>query len=296
MSAKVHSESTSSSEDSPWTSALRLGPLFPTVLALVTVVLGQFTLLADPVCSKTDSESSSNSGCQFLSAAVASAYLEIIVFSWVFMGTTVTMTLPGGKTYKILRPFSKLRTIFCCYAFVFVVSLGSFGYGTTFLIDLESRKNSGALLINFSLFLQIVYWLMVILGSVSLIMIKLGTKKVSKGSKYKAERTTKKEKNLEHGSEAWFKHWFEIESDGMDTMESDKLEKFFTCVDMDVPGDDLDNIVDQLDIEGTGEIGFSGVWSWYESEGKRKYGVVKNVEKHGGDEEDDGNNSKEDVM
>ncbi|GMH71104.1 hypothetical protein TrRE_jg11131 [Triparma retinervis] len=262
--------------------------MIPTVFALVTVVLGQFTILADPVCSKTDAESSSNSGCQFLSAAVASAYLEIIVFSWIFMGTTITMTLPGGKTYKILKPFSKLRTITGCYAFVFLVSLGSFSYGTTFLLDVAAQKDSGALLINFSLFLQIAYWLMVVLGTAALIMIKLNTKKGGKGGQYKPERTVRqKEKQLEQGSEAWFKNWFEVESDGMEMMESDKLEKFFTCVDLDVPADDIDNIVDQLDTEGTGEIGFTGAWSWYQSEGKGKYGVEKKEEKKGDDDDED---------
>ena len=37
------------------------------------------------------------------------------------------------------------------------------------------------------------------------------------------------------GSEDWFREKFEEESDGLETLESDKLEKLFEALGMDVP-------------------------------------------------------------
>eukprot|EP00520_Triparma_pacifica_P004146 CAMPEP_0118647682 /NCGR_PEP_ID=MMETSP0785-20121206/8742_1 /TAXON_ID=91992 /ORGANISM="Bolidomonas pacifica, Strain CCMP 1866" /LENGTH=279 /DNA_ID=CAMNT_0006539803 /DNA_START=106 /DNA_END=942 /DNA_ORIENTATION=- len=273
---KVHSESSAApTGTSPWMSAILLGPLVPTILALVTVVLGQFTFLADPVCSSKDGSGSSNTGCQFLSGAVAASYLEIIVFSWVFMGTTVTVTLPGGKSYRVLRPFSSLNVIVGLYGVIYLISLGVFGYGATFLADTAAQKESSAMLVNFSLILQAAYWFMSIIMAVALIMIKMKTRKGGKRGEYKAEKTVRmKEKALEHGSEAWFKDKFEIQSDGMEMMESTSMDKFFISVDMDVPEEDIERIVDQLDVEDTGDIQFGAVWRWYQDEGKRKFGKV----------------------
>ena len=155
MSAKTPPETSSSSQTSPWTPAILLGPLFPTTISLLTVVLGQFTLSADPVCGDPNFSGSSNTGCAFLTGAVACSYLEIILFSWVFMGTTVSITLPGGKSYKIMKPFSNLRTIAVMYGFIYVISLGVFGGGIMFLADVNMRAKSSGLLIGFSTFLQI---------------------------------------------------------------------------------------------------------------------------------------------
>ena len=71
------------------------------------------------------------------------------------MGTTVSITLPGGKSYKIMKPFSNLRTIAVMYGFIYVISLGVFGGGIMFLADVNMRAKSSGLLIGFSTFLQI---------------------------------------------------------------------------------------------------------------------------------------------
>ena len=131
---------------------------------------------------------------------------------------------------------------------------------------------------------------MSILGTTALILIKMKQRKGGSSSSYKPERSvrSKKEKKPEPGTEAWFREHFENASDGMDMMESDNLGKFFKSVDMNVQESEIEDIVDILDVEGTGEIGFGGVWKWYQDDGKSRYGIVKEAGKgEDGEEGDD---------
>ena len=52
-------------------------------------------------------------------------------------------------------------------------------------------------------------------------------------------------------------------------MESDKLEKLFDSLGMDVPEEEVSAVTDLLDVEGTGEVGLLPCWAWYQKTGKR---------------------------
>ena len=93
---------------SPWTSAVLLGPLVPTCLCLATVVLGHFTLLADEDCAGVGGMVP---GCSFVRGAVVVSYFEVIIFGWVFMGTTVTMKI--GEAQRVAKNEPHTCAIYC---------------------------------------------------------------------------------------------------------------------------------------------------------------------------------------
>ena len=101
----------------------------------------------------------------------------------------------GAKTFRLFRPFSRIRTISICYAVVYLISLGIFSTGLIFLMDTVSwngesdwetdpnrQKPSGKLLLFISLAISAAYWLMSVLMAMALIKIKLKTRKETKVS------------------------------------------------------------------------------------------------------------------
>ncbi|GMH83423.1 hypothetical protein TrVE_jg4901 [Triparma verrucosa] len=290
MSAPVHPTGTEDggSSTSPWTSSILLGPAIPSVLSLVTVVFGQFTLLADEVCSDP-MKATENAGCAFMRGSIVVAFLELIIFCWVFMGTTVSIKL-GTKSFRILRPFSKLRTIAICYFLLYLVSLGVFAGGLMWLVDFPE---SGAVFLGFVMFLQVSYWLMFVFIIIALVKIKLKQRTLSKsGAKYSGggggQRATIRQ-TQKVGTEDWFREIFEEESDGMDTLEVEKLAKLFEKLGLDVPEEEITAVTDVLDLEGTGEVGFTATWSWYTKTGKsfRKEADMKVEDIEDGDKDKD---------
>ncbi|GMH81584.1 hypothetical protein TL16_g08978 [Triparma laevis f. inornata] len=110
---------------------------------------------------------------------------------------------------------------------------------------------------------------------IALVKIKLKQRKFGKaGGKYGAggggggQRATIVAKKAKVGSEDWFREVFEEESDGMDTLEAEKLSKLLEKLGLEVPEDEITSITDILDLEGTGEVGFTATWSWYQKTGK----------------------------
>ena len=121
---------------SSWAGPMLLGPLIPTCVALVTIVAAQYVQLTDSVCKPPDGVK--NGGCAALSLAVICSYLQVLIFSWVYLGTTVTITL-GSKSFKVLKPFSRLRTVVALYGFVAVFSVAAFAMGLLWVVSPEGK-------------------------------------------------------------------------------------------------------------------------------------------------------------
>jgi len=118
------------SEMSHWTAPVLLGGLVPSLFALVIVVLGQFILLAETPCTFQVVGMEGMTGDNFMRFAVMLSYAFLIVFTWIFMGTTVTITPLPGKKITILKPFSRLRTIVILYIVIAFLSFLVFAMGT----------------------------------------------------------------------------------------------------------------------------------------------------------------------
>ena len=254
-----------------WGPAVLLAPIVPVLFSLVVIVVGQFLVLAEPTCESGGGEH----GCFFMQGAVASAYLLILVFSWIFTGTTVHVYI-RGKPKKILRPFTRLRSIVVCYFVIFLISFGIFLYGTVWVATAEDAFNSFPLLYGFSCFCIIFYWIMIIILTISLIQIKKAgqnkglraTVKTPTGGIRSSKDDKGSKNNLLENSEEWFSQKFEDESDPGDTIESDKLGRLISSLGITMSEGEISTITDQLDTEGTGDIGRHDIWIWFFKTGK----------------------------
>ena len=102
---------------------------------------------------------------------------------------------------------------------------------------------SGAVFLGFVMFLQVSYWLMFVFIIIALVKLKLKQRKLSKsGAKYSGggggQRATIRQ-TQKVGTEDWFREIFEEESDGMDTLEVEKLAKLFEKLGLDVPEEEV---------------------------------------------------------
>ena len=111
--------------------------LVPAILSLITVIILQFVMLSSTSCRDT-----SHSGCRYLLGTVACSYSEILIFSWVFMGTNVYLTLPGDRKYKVMRPFSSLKTVAVCHGLVLLISLAISVTGLLYVMEPRSTDNA----------------------------------------------------------------------------------------------------------------------------------------------------------
>lgn len=85
---KVATPSSKNGELTPWTAPILLGGLVPSLFCMVVVVIGQFILLAETPCEFTVVGMESFKGENFMLGAVIISYLYLLVFCWIFMGTT----------------------------------------------------------------------------------------------------------------------------------------------------------------------------------------------------------------
>ena len=92
--------------------------------------------------SSTSCRDTSHSGCRYLLGTVACSYSEILIFSWVFMGTNVYLTLPGDRKYKVMRPFSSLKTVAVCHGLVLLISLAISVTGLLYVMEPRSTDNA----------------------------------------------------------------------------------------------------------------------------------------------------------
>ncbi len=285
MSSAIHPTSSDGSVPSAFASAVILGPLVPSIFALVTVILSQFVQLTSKDCSPE----LLSDGCQFMTQAAVVSYLFIIVFAWTFVGTTVSIKL-GTKTFRVLRPFSRVRTIAALYFVIFLFSLVAFGLGLVWILSDKPLTKDGepidadSLLISVGIFLQIVYWIIVIVCAISLVMIKLSSRKGA-GKAYTVKVSKKGE--VKPGSEQWFKEKFEDETEGLDVLESDNLGRLLTALRISMSDSQVSSTVDLLDVDGTGEIQYSAMWNWFEKTGKSMADLSKKGAKDA-DSDDEG--------
>ena len=88
--------------------------------------------------------------------------------------------LPGGKQFRVLRPFYRLRTVMIWYGVIFVSSLGVMAFGLSWLASplggLETR-NWGSGLHSAVVALEVLYWIMALFMGGSLAAIKMDQRK-----------------------------------------------------------------------------------------------------------------------
>lgn len=123
--------------------------------------------VAETECEDPSGEAVDTSGMTVgLFLAVTAAYMFLFTFVWTWLGHSVYCPMPVRqdkkwfwKKVRVLKPFSKLKTVAICYGVTGAVSLAAAAMLTAGVGNAGSLCGSQTpLLLSFSTFAMIVYW------------------------------------------------------------------------------------------------------------------------------------------
>ncbi|CAM9389436.1 unnamed protein product [Ascophyllum nodosum] len=152
-----------------WASFVLLGPLLPSIFAILLIVVGRAIVKGDPI------EADGHTACGqpldiFIEAAIWVSYAFLAVFSWSFLGFKVTFSFWGWRRW-LLRPFYGLVIVAVQYMFWFTVSLGIWIFGTWAVLE-DTRTHDCAsrvpYLYSLSVATVVIYWLGVFFALVTI--------------------------------------------------------------------------------------------------------------------------------
>jgi hypothetical protein len=111
-----------------WGPVLLLGPILPAFFAITIILVGSIILHGNPI----DDDALETCGYPldgFLSAAIATSFLFLLVFSWSFLGFDASFTIKGRK-WVFIRPFRSLKLLAVAYSLVWLMSLVVWSIGS----------------------------------------------------------------------------------------------------------------------------------------------------------------------
>ncbi|CAM9410780.1 unnamed protein product, partial [Ectocarpus sp. 13 AM-2016] len=180
----------SSATQRKWASVVLLGPLMPSLMATVIIVVGGAIVKASAdVVGELEDDRCGYRIDNFLKAAIVNSYLLLTVFAWSFLGFETHFSIRGRRR-RLLRPFTSLSFVALLYLLLFSMSMAIWIFGT-WAIAKDRVGNSCAnevpLLYSFCVALVAIYWVGVVFGAVGLIKVLFG-KKIQSGAQATVEK------------------------------------------------------------------------------------------------------------
>lgn len=234
-----------------WAGPVLLGPFLPAIFAAFIIVAGQLTL-------STASGTCGYDLASVVSANIGLSYVFLLVFTWVYMGDTVRLTISMINVDRVLlRPFRSLKWIMMAYGAIgfaaFVVGI----YGA-FILSLSSFcSKTSPQLYTFALFVVVLFWLGGAVVAGYLIKLTYGTR-ISKLIKENA-----REETMDEVEGRLVRSKFMEYAAGGDSIARGDLGKVLQALGMFVPAEEQDHLADTLDPSGSGSIAFRPFKDWF---------------------------------
>mmetsp|Transcript_55548 Transcript_55548/g.104225 ORF Transcript_55548/g.104225 Transcript_55548/m.104225 type:complete len:272 (+) Transcript_55548:148-963(+) len=233
-----------------WAPILLLSPLPWALISLFIMIGGQMVLnVALTECEDPSGNTVDTSGMTlgtFL--GITAAYIFLITFVWTWLGHSVFLLLPvrqdkkwSLKRVRVLKPFSKLKTIAIIYGITCALSFGaaiSLTVGVGNAATLCSDQTP--LILSFSTFSMIIYWIAIgITGSRLFTVVKGDEIR----AKLKGTALGNGEKAPENDVDAVRIIFKQFDSEGVGHMESSDLGAFLEVLGVQTSPDELSEIL-----------------------------------------------------
>jgi hypothetical protein len=235
-----------------WSGPVLIGGFIPAIFALITIVSGQIIL------------NSYTGSCgaalpSFISGEVATSYIYLLIFSWVYMGENMSINIPAlGVNRVILAPFKSLKWVMGAYLGVGVLSF-IFAIVGAIIMSLASFCQSTApTLYTYSLFLLAVNWIGFFVIAVYLIRLFFGGRIATI-----IQQTTRTETMQEVESRLFKRKFEEVDTQKEGRVPRDMMNKILEGLGVFVPEDERDQLAKTLDPEDSGFIGYEVFLKWF---------------------------------
>jgi len=219
----------------------------------------------------------------FISAAVAVCYLFLMVFSWVYVGDTVILSVPAlGIELTLLTPFKSLKYIVFYYFVVAVVSFIVWLVGSVLLQLSVFCVSTAPVLYQFSLFLVVMYWLGFVITVVYLIKMFFGSNIA------KILKETTRASTIDEVEEKLFRARFDqYDPEKENRIANDKVPLVLEDLGVFVPAEELETLIATLDEEETGFIEFKPLLHWFRKLNAEMDALDNANDSDDGDDDDD---------
>jgi len=236
-----------------WSGPMLIGPFVPAVFAGIVIVTGELVL-------NTPGQGTCNFPIDlFIQAAIGVCYLFLIVYSWVFLGDTVTLKSEWlDINRKVLVPFTSMKWLMAIYIIIGFTSFIVWAVGTTLLKLAALCIYTSPKLYEYTLFLVAIYWLGFVIVIIFLIKLVYGDK-IAAFVKDNARAPTANE--LEE--RIFRKKFSEFDRDRTSTISKEDFAPLLVGLGVYIPDAEQGTLLRTMDPENTGTIQFDVMYAWF---------------------------------
>lgn len=197
----------------------------------------------------------------FIEAAIAVGYMYLLVFSWVYLGDTIAVSLPMSPVkFTILYQFTSLTWLMIYYAVVFIIAFVTFCIGS-FMLSLSSFcAVTQPSVFKFTSFIVACWWIGFSVILAYLVKLYFGADIAS----FVTENT--REHTAEEMEERIFRKVFnDYDADRQGFVSKDDFASIVQGLGVYVPDGELDTLKATLvDVEDTNVIKFGPMYAWFQ--------------------------------
>lgn len=255
-----------------WSGVMLLGPIVPAVVSVFVIIIGEIVL------------NSKKEVCNFpldvfIQAVIAICYLFMIIFSWIYLGDTITLHVPLIKAdWTILVPFTSLKFLMRIYLVLGITSFIIMCVGGGLLTLSRLCVDTAPRLYSLTLFMVAVYFLGFIVVCILLTKLAFGSQIFN----FIKEAARAPNQN-EFEEKIFTKSFNEFDRDKNQTMARDDFGQLLQNIGVYIPDNEQPALLKTLDPDNTGVLQFNAVLAWF-----RKINSAGAEFDDGKDDDDDG--------
>jgi len=237
-----------------WAGPVLIGPFFPAIFAFFVIIAGQLVLATSTGTCGYDLAS-------FVSAMIATSYLFLLIFSWVYFGDTFRLKIEFFSIdMVVLAPFKSMKWIMYYYG---IVAFMSFIVGIVGAVTMSMAifcVTTSPELYTFSLFLVVMYWLGFFIVGTYIFSLFFG------GHVAELIKEQMREETLEEVEERLFREKFQVyDREREDRITREQFPLLLQDLGIFVPADEQNQLQDTFDPDNTGFLAYEEVKEWFKS-------------------------------
>ena len=235
-----------------WSGVILLGPIVPAVVSVFVIIIGEIVLNSKKeVCNFPLSI--------FIQAVIAVCYLFLLIFSWVYLGDTITVRFPIIEAdWTILVPFTSLKFLMRLYLVLGITSFIVMCVGGGLLTLSKLCVDTAPRMYSLTLFMVAVYFMGFIVVCILLTKLAFGSQIFN----FIKEAARAPNQN-EFEEKIFTKSFGEFDRDKNQTMQRDDFNQLLQNIGVYIPDSEQPALLKTLDPDNTGILQFNDVLAWF---------------------------------
>lgn len=219
----------------------------------------------------------------YVSAQIATCYLFLLVFSWVYMGEEMSLQIKWlDIDMVVLRPFKSMKWIMYSYLGLFVMNFIIGIYGSFIMSLAVFCAPTAPMLYKFSLFILAISWIFFFTMVAYCVKFFLGNRIAA----FIQEQT--RTETMEEVEERIFRKKFNLfDPEKEDKVKREDFPKILQELGVFVPDEEISTLADTFDPEQSGYIPYQPFYDWFKDMNKKADDQIHSLQNKGDDSDDD---------